>query len=262
MEGGKSYLKIEKKVEMLFSKILEQGPLSTVMLIEIFQKEGGLTKSTARSSVSQVLREMLDLDVLKVVGYRSRGVRVIDVSPHGFWAIIRYLALRHRDKPLWENKLGYLLGTALERMKHYSILGFACIYHELSREIPTREVEEEVRKMSLYDFIVSYVAFDEPEDIPSDWAELEEVLEDKIVEELIDILKERGGVSKIKHIIDKIRAQYKASPFPHLKDKDMQYYLMQVLEAASDETKQEIDELRRVEEKIQSILEELKKYKQ
>jgi len=253
----KTYLKIEEKVEFVIRKVLEQGRLSTVELIEMFQREKGLPKSTARSSVSQVLQELIDMDILKVVDYGARGVRVIDLAPYGVEAITMYLVRGHRDTPLWEDELGLLLSKALIRIGQPETLRLIHVYHEFSREVPLEEESEEEEK-TLYDFIESYTWF-ETEKIPASWGELKKKLVHEIVSIVVnDILREWGGEEKLRKVITRIQERYKNAPLPQLKDDEMLYTLTQVLATAKDYVESEINELERVRKKLSEIYEELK----
>ena len=83
----RKYISSSEKAGFLIKKILNEGPLSVADLTEMFIKELNMRSSTARSSASSIVNELLEQDILEYVKTGKRGSKIVDISPMGFYVL-------------------------------------------------------------------------------------------------------------------------------------------------------------------------------
>lgn len=183
--SSKKYITAHEKAVFVLKKILEKAPISVAKLTELMMKERGARFSTARSSISQVVKDLLELGVLEYIGSGKRGTKIVDLSPKGLITILNLLMM------IKENKIGITLDDLLNylaRKGYDRYVPLITLYTKINSEFAEEELEEkeiEAIKENILDYFY-YTALLEDMDYPESWQKLEEY----IIEEILEILDE------------------------------------------------------------------------
>ncbi len=194
-DAKRKYISSSEKAEYILKKILNEGPLSVADLTEYFIREYNMRASTARSSASNIVNTLIDLDVLEYIGTDKRGSKRVDITPFGIQVLTFMFSFPGKTRILSANDVI----NALKRKNREDLIPLIKLFLTVENIKHKQRFEEELEEFEEeYTDILDFLEFgSELEDRLgtriSDWSDLEESLINTLSETIRELFLEKKG---------------------------------------------------------------------
>lgn len=235
MKDNRKYVSSSEKAEIVLKSLCQKSPQTISELTETLVKTLPIKPTTARSSVTRIVNDLIEIGILEEVGSAEKGAKLVDFTPYGIYLITISFPHTGAKYITMDDILHYL------HKKNKEIEELLRIYLYLKSD----KEEEEEEEFSSFLETLDLAADLEEEEI-NNWKDLEDSILDLCIMELEEYIDKRGGLLYLEELMSKM-------------PKELKRAYKRVLYSYKDKIEEEIKNYELRKNKIQELISKLSK---